>query len=118
MTSTTEARLAIVVPVHNELGGIRPTLAALTAQRDQDFDVVFVDNGSTDDSVAIILGFVADRPRWRVIREPQKGTGAGADTGMRAAIAAGAGIVARTASECLPTACSPCCTASTALSCR
>jgi len=104
VTATTEARLAIVVPVYNESGWIRPTLAALATQKDQDFDVVFVDNGSTDDSVAIILGFAADRPRWRVIHEPQKGTGAAADTGMRAAIAAGAGILARTDSDCLPRA--------------
>ncbi len=95
-------RLAVVVPVFNETAWIRPTLAALAAQVDQDFDVVFVDNGSTDGSVAIIEEFTADRPRWRVIHEPQKGTGAAADTGMRAAIAAGAGILARTDADCLP----------------
>lgn len=95
-------RLAVVVPVYNESGWIRPTLAALAAQRDQDFDVVFVDNGSTDDSVAIIEAFSSGHPRWRTIHEPQKGTGAAADTGMRAAIAGGAGILARTDSDCLP----------------
>ncbi|QNE47670.1 glycosyltransferase [Glaciihabitans sp. INWT7] len=95
-------RLAVVVPVFNETGWIRPTLAALAAQVDQDFDVVFVDNGSTDDSVAIIEEFAADRPRWRVIHEPQKGTGAAADTGMRAAIAGGAALLARTDADCLP----------------
>jgi glycosyltransferase involved in cell wall biosynthesis len=102
VTATTTARLAIVVPVYNEAAWIGPTLAALVAQTDQDFDVVFVDNGSTDDSVAIIDEFVADRPRWRVIHELQKGTGAAADTGMRAAIAAGARILARTDADCLP----------------
>jgi glycosyltransferase involved in cell wall biosynthesis len=102
VTATTAATLAIVVPVYNESGWIRPTLAALAAQEDQDFDLVFVDNGSTDDSVSIITTFALDRPRWSVIHEPQKGTGAAADTGMRAAIAAGAGILARTDSDCLP----------------
>jgi glycosyltransferase involved in cell wall biosynthesis len=102
VTATTAATLAIVVPVYNESGWIRPTLAALAAQEDQDFDLVFVDNGSTDDSVSIITTFALDRPRWSVIHEPQKGTGAAADTGMRAAIAAGAGILARTDADCLP----------------
>jgi hypothetical protein len=37
-----------------------------------------------------------------VIAEPQKGTGAAADTGMRAAIAAGATMLARTDADCLP----------------
>lgn len=100
----TASRLAVVVPVYNEAAGIRPTLEALAAQRDGDFDVVFVDNGSVDESVVIIEEFAASRglARWRVIHEPQKGTGAAADTGMRAAIDAGAGLLARTDADCLP----------------
>jgi glycosyltransferase involved in cell wall biosynthesis len=90
----------------NEAGGIRPTLEALAAQRDGDIDVVFVDNGSTDATVAIVEDFAAERglARWRVIHEPVKGTGAAADTGMRAAIAAGAELLARTDADCLPRA--------------
>ena len=96
------SRLAVVVPVYNEATGIVPTLEALATQTDDDFDVVFVDNGSTDDSVSIIESF--GQPRWRVIHEPQKGTGAAADTGMRAAIAAGAELLARTDADCIPRA--------------
>ena len=96
--------LAVVVPVYNEAAGIGPTLEALAAQTDQDFDAIFVDNGSGDDSVAVIERFAADRPRWRVVHEPQKGTGAAADTGMRAAIAGGAELLARTDADCLPRA--------------
>jgi glycosyltransferase involved in cell wall biosynthesis len=92
--------LAVIVPVYNEADGIRPTLDALLAQSDQDFDVVFVDNASTDDSVAIIESYA--QPRWRIVTETQKGTGAAADTGMRAAIAAGATLLARTDADCIP----------------
>jgi len=95
-------KLAVIVPVYNEAGGILATLHALAAQDDDDFDAIFVDNGSTDDSAAIIDTFAADRPRWRVIREPQKGTGAAADTGMRVAIESGAELLARTDADCLP----------------
>lgn len=96
--------LAVVVPVFQEAAGITPTLEALAAQRDADVDVVFVDNGSTDGSAGVIRTFAAERglARWRVIDEPQKGTGAAADTGMRAAIAAGATMLARTDADCLP----------------
>jgi glycosyltransferase involved in cell wall biosynthesis len=88
----------------NEAAGIRPTLEALAAQRDAEFDVWFVDNGSTDATVALVERFATQRglPRWRVIAEPQKGTGAAADTGMRTAIAAGAELLARTDADCLP----------------
>lgn len=106
MTTQPAERLAVVVPVFDEAAGIGPTLEALAAQRDADFDVVFVDNGSRDASAEIIHRFIADRglTRWRVIDEPQKGTGAAADTGMRAAIAAGAKLLARTDADCLPRA--------------
>jgi glycosyltransferase involved in cell wall biosynthesis len=88
----------------NEASGIGATLGALAAQRDADFDVVFVDNGSTDATVAIVQEFAASHGlgRWRVIHEPVKGTGAAADTGMRAAIAAGARLLARTDADCVP----------------
>jgi glycosyltransferase involved in cell wall biosynthesis len=99
-------RLAVVVPVYDEAAGIRPTLEALAAQDDADFDAVFVDNGSRDGSADVIRAFAADRglARWRIVDEPQKGTGAAADTGMRAAIAAGAALLARTDADCLPRA--------------
>jgi glycosyltransferase involved in cell wall biosynthesis len=97
-------RLAVVVPVFQEAAGIGPTLVQLAAQRDADFDAVFVDNGSTDGSRGVIERFAGARglSRWRVIDEAQKGTGAAADTGMRAAIAAGATMLARTDADCLP----------------
>ncbi|HPU04202.1 MAG TPA: glycosyltransferase, partial [Rhodoglobus sp.] len=41
------------MPVYNEAAGIAPTLEALAAQSDSDFDVVFVDNGSTDASADV-----------------------------------------------------------------
>lgn len=96
--------LAVVVPVFQEVAGITPTLKALAAQHDDDFDVFFVDNGSSDGSAELIRTFASVRglTRWHVIDEAQKGTGAAADTGMRAAIAAGATLLARTDADCLP----------------
>jgi glycosyltransferase involved in cell wall biosynthesis len=90
----------------NEAAGITPTLEALAAQRDADFDAFFVDNGSADATPGLVADFAARRglTRWHVIHEPVKGTGAAADTGMRAAIAAGAGLLARTDADCIPRA--------------
>ncbi|RPF20277.1 glycosyltransferase [Myceligenerans xiligouense] len=101
------ARLAVVVPALNEAheGGIVCTLEALHAQEDDDFDLVVVDNGSTDGTADLVRATIARlgrADRWRVVHEPQKGTGAAADTGMRTAIAGGAGLLARTDADCLP----------------
>jgi glycosyltransferase involved in cell wall biosynthesis len=63
-----------------------------------------VDNGSTDGSADVIRRTLSTGQirHWRLILEPQKGTGAAADTGFRFAIAAGATHVARTDADCLP----------------
>jgi glycosyltransferase involved in cell wall biosynthesis len=76
----------------------------VAAQRDRDFTLVLVDNGSTDGSADVIRRALAMSPilRWRLIDEPQKGTGAAADTGFRFAIEAGATHVGRTDADCLP----------------
>ncbi|WP_341729617.1 glycosyltransferase family 2 protein [Brooklawnia sp.] len=97
-------RLAVVVPVFNEASGILPTLDALARQDDNDFDAVFVDNASTDGSAQVVETFIHRHglSRWRVVHEPQKGTGAAADSGMREAIAQGARLLARTDADCLP----------------
>ncbi len=97
-------RLAVVVPAFDEAAGIGATLAALAAQRDRDFRLVVVDNASRDGTGDVVRAFAAARPDLAVdvVDEPQRGTGAAADTGMRHAIARGATHLARTDADCLP----------------
>jgi glycosyltransferase involved in cell wall biosynthesis len=96
--------LWIVVPFRNEAAGITPTLEALAAQRDHNFTLLLVDNGSMDGSADVVRRAFAMLPvlRWLLIQESQKGTGAAADTGFRFAIEAGATHVGRTDADCLP----------------
>lgn len=96
------SRLAVVVPAFDEERGIGATLRAVDRQMDRDFALVVVDNASTDDTAAIVGEFAADRPWVTLVSEPQRGTGAAADTGMRHAIAGGATLLARTDADCLP----------------
>lgn len=95
--------LTVVIPAFNEADGLPATLGALAAQTDPDFDVVLVDNASTD-ATAAIAKQEAERLglRCTVITEQLKGTGAAADTGIRHAIANGATHVLRTDADTLP----------------
>ena len=97
-------QLAVVIPMLNEAAGVTATLRVLARQHDADFAVVIVDNGSSDGSPDVVRTFIERHglTTWRVITETQKGTGAAADTGFRAAIDAGATMVARTDADCLP----------------
>jgi glycosyltransferase involved in cell wall biosynthesis len=101
MTKEALTEMWVIVPAYNEAAKIRQTLRALTAQTDTGFELLVVDNGSTDDTVAIARAFRAPFP-VHVIVEPEKGVGCAVDTGFRHAIAAGATLLARTDADCLP----------------
>jgi len=98
----------VVVPAFDEARSISATLVALEAQTLRPLVVCVVDNGSADgtpDVVRALAGGVAARGAGlgvRLVHEPEKGTGAAADTGMRVAIAAGASVLLRTDADSLP----------------
>ena len=62
--------LAVVVPVFNERDNIPPLLAEIaSALRGRiDFEIIYVDDDSTDDSVAVLTAAKAQYPELRVIR--------------------------------------------------
>lgn len=93
--------LWVVVPAYQEAARIRQTLDALAAQTDTGFELLVVDNGSTDGTADIARAFTAPFP-VHVLVEPEKGVGCAVDTGFRHAIAAGATLLARTDADCLP----------------
>jgi glycosyltransferase involved in cell wall biosynthesis len=96
--------LWVVVPAYDEEAGIEASLDALAAQRNRDFVLCVVDNGSQDDTAGVIRRWSANHPEvaTRLVHEPEKGVGAAADTGIRLAIAEGARFVARTDADNLP----------------
>jgi glycosyltransferase involved in cell wall biosynthesis len=96
--------LWIVIPFFNEEAAIEATLEALRNQTDRLFAAVLVDNGSTDGTVNVIMRFSARNPTFDlvIVDEPEKGTGAAADTGFRYAIDHGATAILRTDADCVP----------------
>ena len=63
-------QLAVVVPVFNERDNIPPLLAEIaTALRGRiDFEIIYVDDDSSDDSVAVLAAARATYPELRVIK--------------------------------------------------
>jgi glycosyltransferase involved in cell wall biosynthesis len=61
--------LSVVVPVRNEEQSVAPLLEELTAALDdQEWDVTFVDDGSTDGTFAALTRLHAEHPNVRVVR--------------------------------------------------
>ena len=47
---------SIVVPLYNQQHLIRRTVASVFAQTFEDFELIVVDDGSTDESVSVLRG--------------------------------------------------------------
>jgi CDP-glycerol glycerophosphotransferase len=76
-------KLSVVVPFHNVERYIEECLGSLRAQTFEDFEVVLVDDGSTDASRATADRFVAADRRFRVVSQEQSGAGPARNLGVR-----------------------------------
>lgn len=83
--------LSIVVPCYNQQTLIERTLRSLNHIADErrpDVEVVVVDDGSTDDSLAVIRSYIERRPtghQWRILHQENGGVGAARNAAFRAA---------------------------------
>ena len=75
---------SIIMPAFNVQSTMRETLAALLAQTYASYEVIIVDDGSTDCTPGIATQFAAD-PRVRVIRQANRGLAGARNTGIAAA---------------------------------
>jgi len=81
--------LSVVVPAFNEEARLGPTVARIMAwceQRGRDYELIVVDDGSADSTVAVARQAGGGSPRLRVIElGANRGKGAAVRTGMLAA---------------------------------
>lgn len=71
---------SIVIPLYNKEEYIVPTLHSVLAQTYQDFEIVIVNDGSTDNSIEAVSS-ISD-PRIRLISQPNSGVSAARNRGV------------------------------------
>ncbi len=77
--------VSIVVPNYNKASLLAETVASLKAQSYESFEVLFVDDASTDGSVEAFRREVGDDPRFQLFQQPQsRGGSAARNVGFRA----------------------------------
>jgi glycosyltransferase involved in cell wall biosynthesis len=77
-------KISVILPVHNRADVLARAIESVLAQSLNDFELVIVDDGSTDASVAVARGF--DDPRIRLIELGQnRGGNAARNAGVEAA---------------------------------
>lgn len=67
------ARLSVIIPAYNAASTIARTLSSALAQNHQDYSVIVVDDGSTDNTAAIVAHFAAIDNRVQLYQQANGG---------------------------------------------
>ena len=78
-------RISVIVPVYQAALYLDDCIRSLLAQTLPDFELILVDDGSTDNSLALCNTWAARDHRLRVIHQENAGVSAARNTGIRAA---------------------------------
>ncbi len=73
-----ESRITVIVPTYNRADVLLLYLAALEAQTMRDFDVIVVNDGSTDNTEEMLAAYARDTPlHLRVLSQENAGPARG-----------------------------------------
>ena len=84
-SAKTRIEVSVVVPVRNEESSLPALISSLQAQTVRPTEVVIVDGGSTDGTVAIAHGLIGDDLRFRVVQAGRATPGRGRNVGIEGA---------------------------------
>lgn len=76
---------SIIIPVYNVEHYLRDCLNSVVAQTYQDYEVICVNDGSTDGSLMILDEYVKNSSKIKVITQQNKGLSGARNTGIKAA---------------------------------
>lgn len=86
----TDPQITVLMPAYNAEKYIGKAIASVLAQTFTDFELLIINDGSTDDTEKIIRSFTDDR--IRIINQPNQGIAAALNIGL---LNANAGLIAR-----------------------
>ena len=78
-----EIKVSVIMPAYNRETYIRESIDSVLAQSFTDFELIVVDDGSTDATAAIVQSYTD--ARIRLIRQPNQGVSVARNTGLDAA---------------------------------
>ncbi|HYI10640.1 MAG TPA: glycosyltransferase family 2 protein [Thermoanaerobaculia bacterium] len=67
------AKISVVMAVYNGAATLAGTMESILAQTERDFELVVVDDGSTDQTPALLMSYAQRDPRVRVISQANTG---------------------------------------------
>ena len=77
-----DVKISVVLPVYNVANYLRKCLDSLVNQTFKDFEVICVNDGSTDLSLGIIEGYAVSDSRFKIITQENQGLSGARNTGI------------------------------------
>ena len=74
--------LSIIIPVFNAGSFLQETIASITRQQYNDYEIVIIDDGSTDNSLALCKNLQQNNPQIRVFHQENKGVSSARNLGI------------------------------------
>lgn len=78
-------RVSVVVPVYNAARTLEAAITSVRAQTFRDWEVIIVDDGSTDESLEVAMELRFVDPRVQVVFQPNRGVASARNTGLEVA---------------------------------
>ena len=78
-------KFSVITPVYNAAEYIAETLCNLAVHEGAPYEIIFVDDGSTDGSADMLAGYCNAHANARLIKSPHKGVSAARNLGISAA---------------------------------
>ena len=74
------SRISVVIPLYNKAGSVLAAVGSVLRQSFADFELIVVDDGSTDDGGSVVAG--VEDPRVRLVTQANAGPGAARNRGL------------------------------------
>ena len=86
VTTAEDVTVSIIIPCHNSAAYLAQTVRSVVAQSLDAIEIVFVDDGSSDDTVSVITALIASitHIRCRLLTQAQSGVAAARNAGIAA----------------------------------
>jgi glycosyltransferase involved in cell wall biosynthesis len=78
--------VSIVLPVYNRRHLVERALASVMRQTFHDFELLIIDDGSSDGLGALVLPMLADHPNWRYLSHSNRKLAASRNIGIQASL--------------------------------
>lgn len=85
INSSIQVSVSIIIPCYNVRDYIEKTIQSVLNQTSKDFELILVDDGSSDDTYDIIMSCIRTHPNCRVFKQSNKGVSAARNYGMKQA---------------------------------